>query len=282
MVVVVTRDVGAVILVLVGGAILRISAGDTYLRYVKESLRPWLLVSGSVLVLLGLLSLVDVWRAGAHPSAMPRGTPPATAEPSSTRTSTGTTDHGAPARRVAPAPAGARAVPRRPARARRLPGRTGAAVGGGTAADSEFPPLPSGRSGAGHPRDYAARAVWDDGRSLDGSTVALTGFVSAARAGGWYLTRLGAHLLRRRRHATKVTVVDAPYDPPADTWVTLTGQWVAGGGSAQRDGDPELQGDGAGHEGARARRTRTSGGSGTPSRQAAQRPKISRVWLTSS
>ena len=31
-----TRDVGAIVLLLVGGAILRISLGDAYLRYVKE------------------------------------------------------------------------------------------------------------------------------------------------------------------------------------------------------------------------------------------------------
>ena len=45
-----SREVGAVLLGLLGGAILRISIGDAYLRYVKEGLRPWLLVSGSVLV----------------------------------------------------------------------------------------------------------------------------------------------------------------------------------------------------------------------------------------
>jgi uncharacterized repeat protein (TIGR03943 family) len=52
-------DAGNVLLVLLGGAIVRISAGDTYLRYVKPALHLPLLASGAILVLLGLLSL---WR----------------------------------------------------------------------------------------------------------------------------------------------------------------------------------------------------------------------------
>ena len=56
------RDVQAVILILVGGAVLRISIGDTFLNYVKEGMRPWLLLSGGTLVVLGVLALIDVIR----------------------------------------------------------------------------------------------------------------------------------------------------------------------------------------------------------------------------
>ena len=34
------RDVQAIVLILVGGAILRITIGDTFLNYVKEGMRP--------------------------------------------------------------------------------------------------------------------------------------------------------------------------------------------------------------------------------------------------
>ena len=55
-----------VLLVLVGGALLRIAAGDEYLRYVKESMKPWLLLSGGLLVVLGILALVDVLRSAVR------------------------------------------------------------------------------------------------------------------------------------------------------------------------------------------------------------------------
>ena len=57
------RDVGSALLVLVGAAILRIATGDTYLRYVKASMRPWLVLAGLVLIVLGVLALLDVWRS---------------------------------------------------------------------------------------------------------------------------------------------------------------------------------------------------------------------------
>ena len=60
-----TREVQAIVLLLVGIATLRISWGTTYLNYVKESMRPWLLVSGAVLVVLGGLLLVDARRSRA-------------------------------------------------------------------------------------------------------------------------------------------------------------------------------------------------------------------------
>ena len=47
------RDVQAIVLILIGGAVLRITIGDTFLNYVQEPMRPWLLLSGGILVVLG-------------------------------------------------------------------------------------------------------------------------------------------------------------------------------------------------------------------------------------
>jgi uncharacterized repeat protein (TIGR03943 family) len=55
----VNRDTGNVLLILVGGAVLRISIGDTFLRYVRGGLHLPLLLAGATLVLIGLVSL---WR----------------------------------------------------------------------------------------------------------------------------------------------------------------------------------------------------------------------------
>jgi uncharacterized membrane protein YcgQ (UPF0703/DUF1980 family) len=62
--------------------------------------------------------------------------------------------------------------------------------------------------------------------------------VSAAPDGGWYLTRLSLSCCAADAIATKITVVDAPYAPPSDTWVTVTGQWVPGGGTQSETAIP--------------------------------------------
>ncbi len=67
------RDTGNVLLVLLGGAVLRISVGDTYLRYVKSTLQIPLILTGAILVLLGLVSL---WRENPGRSARTRRTGP--------------------------------------------------------------------------------------------------------------------------------------------------------------------------------------------------------------
>ena len=50
-------------LILLGGATLRISISDTFLRYVKPEMRPFLLATGVLLVVLGVWALVDVIRS---------------------------------------------------------------------------------------------------------------------------------------------------------------------------------------------------------------------------
>jgi uncharacterized repeat protein (TIGR03943 family) len=233
-VVVVTRDVGGVLLVLVGGAVLRISVGDVYLRYVKESLRPWLLASGAILVLLGLLTLLDVWRASRAEAKDHSGDGHDGPDDGHGHDH----DHAAPRAAwllllpvlaiflVAPPALGAYSAERE------------TAVVTAPADDSGVEPLPPGDPVELLLSDYASRAIWDDGRSLAGRTVALTGFVSAAPDGGWYLTRLSLSCCAADAIATKITVKDAPYAPPSNTWVTVTGEWVPGGGTQSETAIP--------------------------------------------
>jgi uncharacterized repeat protein (TIGR03943 family) len=248
-VVAVTRDVGAVILVLVGGAILRISTGDVYLRYVKEGLRPWLLISGTILVLLGILAIVDLWRSGRR-SALSSASAAAghdrehaegEGDDGHGHSHSHSHSHDAPRAAwllvlpvlaiflVAPPALGAYTAEREDS--------TIAAPQEG----SQFDPLPAGDPLPLTLTEYAARAVWDDGISLEGRTVQLTGFVSAAPEGRWYLTRLGLSCCAADAFATKVLVIDPPYDPPADVWVQITGQWVPGGGTQDANAIPWIQ-----------------------------------------
>ncbi len=74
------RDTQHVLLVLLGGALLRIAADDTYLRYVRPSHRWLLLAAGAVIVVLAVVGLVRdrvaprmTRTSMVPPSATPRG-----------------------------------------------------------------------------------------------------------------------------------------------------------------------------------------------------------------
>ncbi|MCW2609775.1 MAG: hypothetical protein JWM15_1021, partial [Cryptosporangiaceae bacterium] len=61
------REAQSVVLFLLGGAILRISATDVYLRYVKAGLRPFLIVSGVLLIVIAAVTLYREVFAPARP-----------------------------------------------------------------------------------------------------------------------------------------------------------------------------------------------------------------------
>jgi len=226
------RDVQAVILILVGGAVLRISIGDTFLNYVKDVMKPWLILSGAILVVLGVLALVDVLRRG-------RGVEEETPhdEPHEHDDGHGHA-HGPRAAwllllpvlaifLVAPPALGAYAAARDTTNA--VQPRVAAA-----------PPLPPGDPVTVTVSDYVGRAVWDEGRSLDGRNVQMTGFVTPNPEGGWWLSRLALACCAADALASKIQVLDAP-DLPANTWVTVTGTWVPGGGTKSDTAIPLLQ-----------------------------------------
>ncbi|WP_306970698.1 TIGR03943 family putative permease subunit [Streptomyces afghaniensis] len=206
----------AVLLALVGAAILRVSLlGDLYLRYVQAGLRPYLVVSGVVLVLLAAGAAVLV-RTAVEQEV--QGDDGDHADP-------GGHTHGPAGPRVAwfltlpalalllfPPPAlGSYSAEREAAqRAQR---------GVGT-----FPALP-----AGNPLDltlgeFGSRAVYDSDRSLTGRPVRLTGFVTRDDDRTWYVTRLLVSCCAADASTAKAEVRGADA-PPVDTWVTVTGTW---------------------------------------------------------
>ena len=103
------------------------------------------------------------------------------------------------------------------------------------------PALPAGDPVALPLNDYASRAVWDEGRTLVGRTVTLTGFVSRAPGGGWYLTRLALTCCAADATVTKIDVVDGGLTPSVNTWLTVTGTWVPGGGTMSETAIPRLK-----------------------------------------
>ena len=58
------RETQNILLVLLGGALLKIALNGTFLNYVKPSLQPWLVLSGAIMVLLaGVAIVTDVVQA---------------------------------------------------------------------------------------------------------------------------------------------------------------------------------------------------------------------------
>ncbi|MFJ4617682.1 TIGR03943 family putative permease subunit [Streptomyces sp. NPDC088812] len=230
----------AVLLLLTGGAVLRIALfSELYLRYVQAGLRPYLIVSGVALVLLGLVTAVLRGRAA-------NGHEDDGHDEDGGHEDHGHEDHGheedgyeedgyeddghghahhpagprlawlltlpALALLLFPPPAlGSYSAEREAAQQ--------AAQGVGT-----FPALP-----AGDPLDltlseFSSRAIYDSDRSLKGRTVRLTGFVTRGDDGAWYVTRLAVACCAADATTGKAEVRDADA-PTVDTWVTVTGTW---------------------------------------------------------
>ncbi len=201
------RDAQAAVLVIMGAALLRISINGSYVNYVQTWMRPFLIFSGAVFVVLGLLCLIGIMWSGRGPST--------------------THEHAAP--RVAwlmllPVLAIFLIAP--PAL-----GSYAASRDTGTLAqpnDYAYPPLPDGDPADVTLSDYAYRAVWDNGTTLSGRKLRLTGFVTPRPAGGWYVTRIALACCAADGQAVKVQVQGAA-DEPADTWVEVMGTWQRGG-----------------------------------------------------
>jgi uncharacterized repeat protein (TIGR03943 family) len=219
----------AVLLLLTGGAVLRIALfSELYLRYVQEGLRPYLVVSGVLLVALGLVAALARTRggdegedgadtpehdddghgdSGGHAHAHGHGHGPRVAWLLTLP---------ALALLLFPPPAlGSYSADREAAQR--------AAQGVGT-----FPALPAGNPLKLTVGEFGSRAIFDSGGSLRGRTVSLTGFVTHGDDGAWYVTRLLVSCCAADATTSKVEIRDADA-PVTDTWVTVTGTWVPKG-----------------------------------------------------
>ncbi|MFI6277406.1 TIGR03943 family putative permease subunit [Streptomyces sp. NPDC050988] len=204
-----------VLLILCGAALLRIALfSELYLRYVKEGLRPYLVVSGVALIALALVGMISRDRDHHHDHDEDEDEDDAHAGHDHTRNPRIAWLLTAPALALLlfPPPAlGSYSAGREEARV--------AAQGTGT-----FPKLP-----AGDPVDltlgaFASRAEWDTGASMKGRTVRLTGFVTRDDDGTWYIARLLVTCCAADAQALKVEIRGADA-PAADAWVTVTGAW---------------------------------------------------------
>ncbi len=202
------RQAQAALLFLLGAAVLHAGWTDLHLRYVKAGLRPLLLLSGAVLI---ATAAATVWYERRHAS-------PA--------------DHH-PEPRVSwllALPLLALILVAPPALG------SYSAIHTGTALQKPFgfPDLPARgplRLGVG---DYAARAVYDDGRHLRDRPLTLTGFVALDRDGAPYLVRMTLNCCAADAQPVKIALTgEIPPVLRPDGWLEVTGTY-----SPRRTKDP--------------------------------------------
>ncbi|WP_318205304.1 TIGR03943 family putative permease subunit [Streptomyces sp. SCL15-4] len=202
------RLVHNLLLALTGAGLLHAALfTDLYLRYVKAGLRLPLIVSGAVLLLLGL--------AAAASREGPRGA-----------VGHGHDHTGAP--RVAWLlflPALSLLCHAPPALGAYTAARAGDKP---VAAQRGFGPLPATSPLPLTLTDFTKRVQQDRGLAVAGRTVRLTGFVTPAGHGGWYLTRIVFSCCAADSRTVRVRMYGRPA-PPADTWLAVTGTWHPGG-----------------------------------------------------
>ncbi|MGH3898865.1 MAG: TIGR03943 family putative permease subunit [Pseudonocardiaceae bacterium] len=205
------RETQNVLLVLLGGALLKIAWNGSYLRYVKPSLLPFLVAAGMVILALGLIAIVRDVRAAQRPADHD--------------------DHPDHAGRspwllllpvlaiflVAPPALGADTVSRSASVA---PQRSFV----------DFPPLPAGPAPAMRMSDFVTRAVWDEADTLNGRQVRLLGFVVHGDQGATYLGRLVIACCAADATPLKVRLEgrNGLASLPQDGWFEVRGQLVPG------------------------------------------------------
>jgi uncharacterized repeat protein (TIGR03943 family) len=243
------KDAQAVLLLLVGGTLLKISFTGTYVRYVKAGLLPLLVIAGVVLLTIAIATLWQVIRSplriivtggGAHAKAGThfKADSDATDDHPADETEAIPDAHGHGEPRVGwllLLPALALLLFAPPALGSYQATRNGTALS--SRAESDFAPLPDGDPVRVSLLEYASRAVFDGGRSLEGRRVALSGFVIAGPDGQPYLARLVVACCAADARPIKVGLAgDVPPDLVAEQWIEVVGTFTE-----QSDRDPVNQ-----------------------------------------
>ncbi|MFC3573588.1 TIGR03943 family putative permease subunit [Streptomyces yaanensis] len=217
------RPVQVILLVLSGLGLLHASLfTDLCLRYVKEGMRPMLIASGALLLLLGVADAVAQWWPGGRDGHAER------------HEHGGGEDHGhGHDHSATPRVAWLLFLP-----ALSLLFYAPPALGAYTASREapkavtereHFDPLPATSPVPMTLSDFTSRVQQDREQAIKGRSVRMTGFVTPDKgSGGWYLTRLIFNCCAADAQSVKVRMYGTAA-LPANTWVTVTGTWHPGG-----------------------------------------------------
>jgi len=205
----VKRELHALVLALVGGTLLKLALTGDYKNYVRVGLKPYLIAAAVVVLAVAALSL---WQAVAARRAGD--------------------DHGHSHGHgwfdvawllvvpmltlllLAPPPLGSFSA-----------NRSGTALG--AAPSAQLAPLPEGDPVRLSILDYASRAIFDHGQSLNGRQITLSGFVLPGNGGTWYLTRMVITCCAADAQPIKVGLTGGvPAGLKANDWIKVTGTYV--------------------------------------------------------
>ncbi len=220
------RETQHVLLLLLGGALIKITLNGDYLRYVRPSHGWVLLAAGAVMVLLAGWGLLRDFR-----------TPP-------TELADHDGHHGSPGQTghspwllmlpvlavflVSPPALGADAVGR---------AESGNTVSQRPAAD--FPPLPSGPAPSLKLSELVTRAAWDRSGELAGREIVVTGFV-VRRGASVQLARLAIACCAADARPVRLRLDGAGLDYPPDTWLRVHGTVQPGSATAASEFVPAM------------------------------------------
>ncbi len=197
-------------MVFVGAAVAELATSNTYLRYVKPGMRWMLLAAGLILIVLAVADVLA--DARKKPDA-----------------DDGHGHHGLPrAAWLLLLPIFALLVVDPPALGADAAQRQSPVAAKPAAPKNNYSWLADNSQGdapvALAVRDYAVLAVWERD-SMKGRAFQLTGFVTPAKNGTWYVTRIALTCCVADGTAF-VVEARGQTAPPKNQWVTVTGQWA--------------------------------------------------------
>jgi uncharacterized repeat protein (TIGR03943 family) len=198
----VNRHAQSAVMFLLGATLLHAGSTDLYLRYVKSGLRPLLLLSGAVLIAAAVATLWYERRAPreeVHHHHEPRVS------------------------WLLVLPLLALVLVAPPALGSYSAMRTGTALQQPYGYE-ELPTKGPLRLGVA---DYAGRAVYDQGRSIKGREIKITGFLAMDREGHPYLVRMALNCCAADAQPVKIALTGTI--PPVlrpDAWLEVTGAYT--------------------------------------------------------
>ncbi|MEV7137142.1 TIGR03943 family putative permease subunit [Streptomyces tauricus] len=219
------RQAQAAVLLLTGGAILHAGLTDLYLRYVKAGLRPLLLTAGVVLI---ATAIATVWyeRRSPRPQRDGDGEQDRDGDGGGHAHRDGD-GHAHREPRIAwlmVLPLLALVLVSPPALGSYSAMRTGTAL---QKQPWGFAELPKGDTVRLSLVDYAGRAAYDHGRSLDDRRIRTAGFLAVGSDGTPYLMRMALSCCAADAQPVKIGLTGhTPTVLRPDTWLEVTGTYT--------------------------------------------------------
>ncbi|GAA4062875.1 TIGR03943 family putative permease subunit [Streptomyces shaanxiensis] len=208
------RQAQSAVLFLLGASLLHAGTTDLYLRYVKQGLRPLVLVAGAVLI---AAAVATVWYERKRARRQKHH------EDEETRTDEPHTHHEPRISWLLVLPLLALILVAPPALGSYSATRTGTALQEPLA----YPALPAADPLPLSVVDYAGRAVYDHGRTLHDRRVRLTGFLALDPDGTPYLVRMTLNCCAADAQPVKVALTgQVPPVLQPDTWLQVTGTYT--------------------------------------------------------